>query len=151
MNIKRKLISSATIAVTGVSLMGCSSDKVGNVSNGTKYTHTYTKSEAASCSGTSASSKRTKIEGKTGSITLYPSSNKATIKNLCYSSWLYDDGDAQVYDSTRTTITLQFKLKASDRNIASKITIPLPKTDDYISVPIDLAQETYVNFVKTTK
>ncbi len=150
MNIKRKLISSATIVIVGVDLVGCSGPEK-KVSDGTVYSHKYSDLEESYCLATTNRNKSTRISGKTGSITIVSSGTKATVKNLCYGSYLYTDGEAKITEITDTTITLKLGLRAVDRTLASSVIAPLPKNDKYISVPIDLEQEVYVHFNKNTK
>lgn len=148
MNLKRVVISGTSLAAVGMVLVGCSKK---SVKDGTEYIHTYTDVEEEYCFGSNNIGTSTRIEGKTGKIKIYTSGMKARIEKLCYGSYLYPNGEAKVEECGDNKIKLKFNLKANERTIASSVTTELPKTDKYISIPIDLEQEVYVKFNKDTK
>lgn len=146
MQLGKKIITGTSVALCGLTLAGCSPS--GTVSKGTVYEYTYSKNDATYI--LSAVGNSCNVEGKTGSITVYADNKGAYLKNFAYYQHLYSDGEAIVKDITNDSITVAFKLKAGENQIASATTAKLSKSIDYIDVPLGF-DEHYVKYKKKTK
>lgn len=146
MIVRKGLAAGASLALVGVTLVGCGSNN--KVKKGTVYEHKYSNGDAQYVMSVLGGS--TNIEGKVGSIKIASDEKSAYLKNFVYLEHLYSDGEAKVDKITKDSVTISFKLKAGEKQIGAYASAKLPKNESCIEVP--LGYDGYiVKFNKQTK